>query len=543
MEYLNQWSLVLIILLTVVPAVVVFILIRKTGGGTDHCYHLTLIEQIRQNRHRFVRRLDFLLIKPENIYPQLIHWCLSFFKKDRAEVIGTYLSVLFMLLSAGMLVGFTYLIYPHVSAYTSLPSNVFVAGVLAIYVLVPNAYSSSNAKNKGMSGRSVGLFLCEMYLYLMILYVLGEGSWLLLPAIGVVTIILMSNIFAMQFILFSSILLSLFFWNGMFLIVSAAGAVVFMAILPRYSICYYKSQWEHKRDYCNYISEHFLLRTRASIWRDFVWEFWLIARNRFGKTPTGISGLQYIYYNSVVIVLIAIPAVTVTLIAMAFWFFDSPVSLIPTFASLNFLLIPICAALLIFWATSFRKTRFLGEPERYVEITSGLLSIVAGLILFPHPLLYFLFLGFSVAFVSAHLFMYIRFLRNRRSDSTAKIIDRIHQVLLVEQENLDKPIRILSNNLQHSKSLLDVRFSCFWGNTLPEFIAGIRFSEALGEFPLLAPFAIYAVAKDYEIDYLVIDLNEIPEPESIMADKNVSMIGMITEGPLHLYRIDWAMTA
>ena len=538
MDYLNQWSPVITILLAVIPAVVVMVLIRLTAGGTDHCFHLTLIDQIRANRHRFVRSHDFHLIKPETIYPQLMHWCLSFFGRERAEFIGTYLSVVFMLLSAGTLVGFSYLIYPHVAIYTSLPSNVFVAGVLAIYVLTPNAYSASNAKNKGMSGRSIGLFFSELYLYLMVLYILGEGTWLLVPAVCVVIIILMINIFAMQFIYFASPLLSLFFWDGMFLLVPAVGTLAFMALMPRYSVCYFRSQWEHKYNYSKYLADLFILKSRFSIWRDFVWEFWRICASGFSRKINGIGGLQYIYYNAVVIVLLCMPAVTVTLVAMIILTFDEPVSSVPSFQSLKYLFIPICVALLIFWLTSFRKTRFLGEPERYVEIICGLVSIVSVLILFAHPVWYFLLLGLSLALVTVHLFLYIRILRNRRNSSTGEVFSRIHASLSREQKSLNRPVKILSNSFDISRTLLDLRFQCFTGIALPGAMAGIPLSEVIDRYPILFPSVVPAMVKAYYADYVVIDTKEMPDPDQVMATEGIRLFSMLEEGHIHLYRVD-----
>ena len=91
---------------------------------------------------------------------------------------------------------------------------------------------------------------------------------------------------------------------------------------------------------------------------------------------------------------------------------------LPEFNATHIIAAPVSAMLVLFLATSFRVTRFLGEPERYVEAANGLLAIMATLMLFPYPVLFLAFLSFSLIYLLLQLLAYARILDVRRNSSS-----------------------------------------------------------------------------------------------------------------------------
>ncbi|MCH2153355.1 MAG: hypothetical protein MK089_08455 [Phycisphaerales bacterium] len=446
---------------------------------------------------------------------------LSFFGPESARRIGTHVSVVFAAMSTWMLIGFLHLIFPHVSMHADIPVQIFVLGCLAIYVLTPYSYSSSNAKNNGMSGRAVGLFCTELYLYLMTLWMLGEGEWLWIPAAVSVVIVLASSIFGMQVILFSAPIIAIILGEVMFIVAPALGLLLFLLTFRGYAVRYLAGQYHHKRFYSRYLADRFILKARPSIWGDLACEFWRLAFKGFKRTAYGTSAIRYIYTNPVVILLIGIPAVSVFLIFMigdASGFLSEPML---ESDSLLIIAAPVLAMLVLFLGTSFRVTRFLGEPERYVEASNGLMAIVVTLLLLPHPVLFLVFLSFSLIYLLLQLLAYARILHVRRnSESTRRISlvrGRLHELAAGHAE----PPGVLCNDTNIGKSLMDVRVRVFWGITMSDVMAGLPFPEIFEQMPIINPPAVAPLARAFGAEYLVIDVKRMPRYQEDLAEGNL----------------------
>ena len=538
MELINQWPWLIIALLSIIPQVLILFLVQASRDrGTDHCFHVTLIEQIRRNRNRFVSEHGFLLIRPEVIYPQLVHWFLSLLPSRGSIRAGTYLSVAFSLLSTWALIGFAWVIHPDLSGFTTLPVHQFIMLVLLVYVLTPYSYSVSNAKNMGMSGRGIGLFCCELYLYLMVLHLVGHGSWLLIPALLAVLFILVANIFAMQYILFSAPVLAILLRDWWFLVIPLIALVLFLLLFRRYAVRYLIGQWHHKRFYSKHLAERYILRIRPSIWRDLIRDFWVIALGGFKRTESGASALAYFYTSPIVILVLGIPALSVFVILGTRAILGSETGSVVTTFPLALLSGIVLVGLALFVATSFRKTRFLGEPERYVEVGIGALSILVTVLLVPHPVWYLLLIGFSFLYLALNFLAYFRVLRKGKVTAAVQRIMQMREQLYGLLDPDDPPSRLLSNDTEIARSLMDLRLKVFWGITMSERMGGMTYHEIFSTYSIIRPEAMAGLARSFEVDFVVVDTHHMEEPARRFHEDGLDVEELLDVDGLLLFRV------
>ena len=56
---------------------------KNSKLSSDSSFHEYLIYKIKLNNNQFILKFDNFLFGQRNMYPQLYHWLLSFFKSDR----------------------------------------------------------------------------------------------------------------------------------------------------------------------------------------------------------------------------------------------------------------------------------------------------------------------------------------------------------------------------------------------------------------------------------------------------------------------------
>ena len=107
----------------------------------------------------------------------------------------------------------------------------------------------------------------------------------------------------------------------------------------------------------------FILKSRPGIYRDFFYDFWKKIKN-FRKDKIGT--INYIYTNPLIEIMHGFPFLWILI-----WdSFNKPINPL----SIHFWeLIFITTS--IFFLTSFNKTRFLGEPQRYMEFIIPLIVV------------------------------------------------------------------------------------------------------------------------------------------------------------------------
>ena len=272
-----------------------------TFPGSDHYYHIGLIKGIRANGHRFVLSHPNMIGEKHFSYPQLYHWVLSFLPSRTFDKTYNFvgISLFVMFLQVVLFLLFCYTVYPFMPITIQLENFMLVSGL--IFVITPFSYAIWNAKNIGISARGFGLLLGQIYLYFIMWYFLFGNTLFLFIAFLIAFIIILSSQFTMQFVLFSAPLFAMIFGNVSFLLVPVVTLGMFFLLMPNIARNFVMGQVGHKTLYYKYLAEKFILNFRHSIWRDFVYDFWLKIRNNYK------SGILYIYNNPLMSILIGMP--------------------------------------------------------------------------------------------------------------------------------------------------------------------------------------------------------------------------------------------
>ncbi|OEK02500.1 hypothetical protein BFP97_13640 [Roseivirga sp. 4D4] len=327
------------------------------GLGSDHGLHVNIIQRIKKNRHRFIS--DYLLCYNENnpCYPQLFHWILSFLPlsiiERKAKRVSLALSILETVLFNFFIILFQVRSQVELSVLQLILANL-------VFFSFPFSYAVWNAKNTGISARQAGIIGGQIFLYAIAFYIDQPNLYLLVGLYLIGFIIVLLSQFAMQYLLFSILFFSLAFDLWQLIGIPIVAYILFYAIMPKVAVSYIKGQFNHKRNYALYMAEIFILKSRPSIYLDFIRDFWLQLREN------KIKGLYYIYGNPLVELLYGFTYFWPLVYLYIFGNLEAPWNRLVEVAGIG---------VGIFIVTSFRKTRFLGEPQRYMEFAIPLIAI------------------------------------------------------------------------------------------------------------------------------------------------------------------------
>ena len=337
------------------------IILRKiTKFGYDHFFHISLIKSIKENKHKFVNSLKFRLYEPNFAYPQFFHWLLSFLPIKFIEKKTHFIGVLINTISVVLFVFFSL----YVSEYLNLTidQRSFLFYTLVAFIFNPFSYATWNAKNMGISVRGFGLMLGYLYQYFIVMYMIENQYIFLILSIVVAFIILISSQFAFQFVVFGSPFFALFYKDILVLTPPFIAIILFLLTFPKLSIKYFKGQFYHKKNWAFHIAKVDILKQRPSIYRDFIYDFWKK------------KSFNYFINNPIMRIVLGFPFLSISVI----WLFTT--NRFDIFISqkyLYLLAVPVIVSLILFFITSFKYTRFLGEPERYVEFSLPFFSILS----------------------------------------------------------------------------------------------------------------------------------------------------------------------
>ena len=463
-------------------------------------------------------------------YPQLLHWMLSFFSTPRALLIGKYSSVVFHLLSGAALYGFAIILYPYLSLHFSLHEFLLYVGLL--YASTPYHYDMENAKNLNISARGIGLFLGQVFTYAIVLYSLNDQLPVLGVAVVAATLIFMSSQFAIQYVLFSTPLLAALFAKPLLLVIPVLGVLPFFILMPKVAYLSFKGQLNHKRVYVRYLAKKYILEIRYSIWRDWVFDFWILffsKRSRLSFTKK----LGYVITNPLVIVLFSMPFLLPLVLDIGVHYYDADSTGI--IGKSYSILVPLGVGALIFLATSFRATRFLGEPERYIEFSIGLLAIaVAVSFKFDHFTQVVVVL--SVFLILARYYLYVTQVLKRRNKKFSNTLEVIKERLL--KISNEKEIRLLCNNTFACKTFFHRNINLFWVTLVSETTGNFHFEEIFKDsYSFIHEDVIAPITKEFQINYLVIDLEAVPDIQAILNAHGVHVNRLEIYDTYELYEV------
>lgn len=465
--------------------------LRYTKPGSDHFIHFAYINSIRQNRGRFIKSVQAFLNPEDFPDPQLYHWVLAKLPPYILEKYFRYLGMIINVLSLVTFLVFAQMLYPYLQL--KLPIEDYLLKSSILFVLTPFGYFTWNAKNVGLSARGFGLLFGNCFVYSLTLFLYSNSYFFLAIALSSAYIVLMSSQFAFQMVFFFSILTAILFKQSEIALIPFASVIIFFLTFPRWAIVFFKRQWEYKKVYYSILAERFVLKVRYSIWLDFIYDFW----RDWGKKGV-IRAIQYIYRNPVVEVILGFPSLLV--FVLFYLIFPNKVD----DGSLSILILLITVSLIIFLLTSFRSTRFLGEPQRYVEFTFPLmtflpLSIDSKYVLILIGLYSILLIGLET--------IGIRTISRKQAGGLTeheKKIELLNHFIQLSKNHTN--VRIASNKIDVLKYFAADKFKILNVNVTSEITGGFHFNEIFPEsYGDIDMKALIKLIDAYDINWVIIE--------------------------------------
>lgn len=467
--------------------------------GSDHAVHVFLVDGIRRNGHRLYVTIPRLLNTCHcAALPLYIHWLVSHFRGAAVygseRLLNPVVNTLHVLVFAALAM--------IVARLDGLPTA-WIGLATCAFALTPQFFHALSARNFGLSARGTGLLL--LTLFLLAAYGVEAGAmapwcWAALVVLG--WLVWGFSTFATQAVCIISVLLFVISGRYVPMLGSALGLALFIALHPKYSLSYSRHTLRFIRSYATELAPVYVLSRRQSIWRDLVWDIW----QRFGN---GFKpGFRYAYENSVLVVVLLNPLLVLAC-ASVLWT-ARPTSTFLAFSSSVALAGGIAVVL-----TSFRPTRFLGEPERYAEavtpwaVISGAysLQLIGGTSSMVVLVLLFLLIDLLQLCASKLLLNYVAENDVGLADIEAAIAQR-----------LDGNVRFSSNNEHFTKMLMKNGWHFAYCLAVGQDYAGLKMGEIFSAFPMVRREACERIASTYRVNACLLDrklydtLFDVPPP-------------------------------
>jgi len=448
--------------------------------------HVFLVNSIRKNNHKLFNKVPGIINEAYlGALPLFMHYILSYFSNQNIELIARqYNSVINgMFVCLGGLVSM--LLVNDISWELML-------GICLSLALCPQFFYVFSARNFGLSSRPLGIFLVSILVLMGYFYeIAGEDSMLIFFGVLVGYLIWGSNTFAQQTIILTGLLQGLIYSNWFLIVVFSISVVLFIILHRTYATSYLYRTGLFIYTYSTQIAKLYILKERYSIWRDLVWDFY----KNFGETSLKDS-IKYVYRNSVLIVIFLNPFVLLSVLPESFLTTYDPFLVYAMRFSF--------CCFLVFIITSFRISRFLGEPERYVEMAT-MYSVITSMFIveeFAGVLGISVFVAYiSILYIVQIVIVEKLFKRVReRTDS----INIVEEIINNRAKKEVEEVYFYSNNEEVTKKLMmnDWNFARFW--SFETEFAGCKFQESYTQFPLYNEYLTKAVLETYKLNYLVL---------------------------------------
>jgi len=514
----------LIIAILLASIILPLMMVNKVFLPSDNKIQLSIVDQIRSNKHRFIHTHKSFLFCDKMMYPQFLFWILSFLSMKQYRWAARYLFVVFHFLSAVAFIVFVIKLQPVAGSTLTMSNVLLYTG--AVYILTPFSYNINNAKNTGISTRGLGLFLGQVVLYSTVLYIhspLHDISYLVVSGVCM-WLILIGSAFSLQMLFLVIPAWAIIIGNWMIAAPLLGAFAFFFITTPRYALNYITGQFNFKVFYFKYLAKNILLAKRYSVWRDFIWDFWKIAFNKFRYQGKIKSAFNYVYNNPAIAVIIGMPF-SLLAVFVAWQSLTSPESGTIT-GWITIVPLPVFLCFGAFILTSFRITRFLGEPERYVEFSTGLIAVSSLLFQGSTELMVGL-----LSFCALLTVLQLLGIKKRLKDKAQPgFFDDIQQIEAYLDKLGPESLRILSNNNQISKLLISESRKVFFGWPYSEKIGSFHFNDIYKSNQFLKKEKLVAITREFEIDYFVLDKMDLPDNDEIY------------NGPGSIYHLETAYT-
>jgi hypothetical protein len=461
--------------------------------GSDHYIHFGYINSIIKNKNKFITRVKTFINDDDFPDPQLYHWLLSFLPSSILNHYYRYFGLVFNFLSLAFFIIFLNQLSPYLRLNIDYNYYLLICGT--IYILTPFEYFTWNAKNVGLSARGFGLMFGHLFVFSITLYAFSGIQLYWIGAIFLGYVILLSSQFAFQFVFFFCLIFSIIIKDFSIALIPVVSTALFLLSFPKWSRVFFQRQWNYKKMYFKVLSKRFGLKARYSIWRDFVYDFWKVMKRR-----GVVRGLEYIYRNPVIETIVGFP--TLIVFACAYFFNQDQ----PLISSSNTILYQIVAtAFIIFVLTSFRPTRFLGEPQRYIEFVFPVICVLAAS-LGNHFLLIAIIVP-SVAIIFFEL-VGIKMLARRKGGGTTTHEKTLELLQVFNSFDTKNENKVASNNSDVLKYFAENDFRILNINVTKEFTGGLHFNEIFPEkYGNMSLEALLYLSNHYQVNWLILDQN------------------------------------
>ena len=103
--------IIVVVFLVLLNAILLYVQKKVSSPGSDHPYHLGLINGIRNNKHHFVKSYPNIIGEKNFAYPQFYHWILSYLPENVYTVRYRYINIIVKLIEIVAFNLFLYFLY------------------------------------------------------------------------------------------------------------------------------------------------------------------------------------------------------------------------------------------------------------------------------------------------------------------------------------------------------------------------------------------------------------------------------------------------
>ena len=509
------YFLILVILATFAISFIQSLIL--SGLGSDQSVHIFLANVIKENNYKlFVKVPRIINDSFCGGYPLFMHWVLAIIGINKIKYIEIFLNPII-----------NGLIIIVVAVVIIIEVDFLIFEICLLFALTPQFYHAFSARNFGISARSLGILLFLLMCIFNFFFIQNDNY--IYFTLGVICSYLIwgTSTFALQAKVFISFLLGFIFNEWTLLIIFLCSGISFFILHPKYSLSYIWHTIRFSYTYSSKLAKIFILDRRKSIWLDLFFYFYVKLHNENIK-----KSFQYIYENPIIIIFFF--NISIPLFLLSF-FYNSPNNNYPFFIEYSFKL--TFAGVLLFIFTSFKKTRFLGEPERYIEIISPFsITFMAYYILQQSHNIFWLIIIYYIS-VNILQILITFFIKKELSTRKEKIIIIAN---IIKKFKKDNEINFTSNNDEILKyfQIYKWHFARYW--SYEEKFCGYLIDEAFIKFPFIKTNVIEKVVINCNINILLFDKinsdrNNLFENEPLLKNK---LKVLFQDEQFILYQID-----
>ena len=237
----------------------------------------------------------------------------------------------------------------------------------------------------------------------------------------------------------------------------------------------------------------FILKSRPSIYGDFIKGFWLKLGKDFRK------GLIYVFTNPIVELLYGFSYLWITVFVLIEHKEDVFYNQLVGFSSVG---------IILFLLTSFKKTRFLGEPQRYAEFFIPFYSVMSIDVLNSNSVLMVLLFNFILIMVPKY-FLVKEFSKNGQYEGKSRLMNTIQSLELKDAIGTSNDHNLAKTLFAHGIKVCRPDYSIFYGSE-----RDFNKSYFENDHGIISPKEIEKYIVDYELSLVVVN-NQIYKSEEV----------------------------